>query len=472
MNHGTSAKEESRLEEGVRKHVEDRSVKGANTRSHEHVTELANGRVSKNLLDVVLEKTCNSSPESSEHTDHHDNVEHNREEGKHAAETGEQIDTGGHHRCGMDQGRNRSRTRHSIREPGEERNLSRLTRATDEEEDASDRENRNDQVNVVTTDDHADEVRKHIVVEDSRATDRHEAEHTEQEADIAHAVHDERLVRGLAVIDILVPETDEEVRAEAHAFPTEEREEQVVREHEHDHAEQEEVDVGEVTGKAAVAVHVTDRVESDEGADARHEQEHDAGKTIEQESDIHAEHRDVDPVAERFTDATFRHVERKEGNTSKGERREEDCESSNETFSRTLLAVRRNDGDSTEDNASQQREERYQTKRNHCLLPLHVRIRVGVNAFTVAENEDDHGKADASFSGSDCDGEQRNHLAHNACLRRERLCKAHEGEVHGVQGEFNAHQHKEHIAARDRDHEADGENDQGQDLNIYSLEFH
>ena len=113
---------------------------------------------------------------------------------------------------------------------------------------------------MVTADDHADEIRKHIVVEDSRATDRHEAEHTEQEADIAHAVYDESLVSGLAVLDILVPETNEEVGAEAHAFPTEEREEQVVREHEHDHAEQEEVDVGEVTGKAAVAVHVTNRV--------------------------------------------------------------------------------------------------------------------------------------------------------------------------------------------------------------------
>ena len=247
VDHGARTEEEGRLEEGVGEHVEDRSVKGTHARRHEHIAQLADRGVSEDLLDIVLEEARHRGPERRQHTDDSDDVKDHREDGEHASQTGKQVDTRSHHGRGMDKGRNRSRTRHGIGEPSEERNLSGLTRTADKEEETRQREHRKHNLDMTGRHDHLDERREGIVIEDAGAAHRHEAEHTEQEADIAHAVHDERLVRRLAVIDILVPETDEEVRAEAYAFPTEEREEQVIGKHEHDHAEQEQVDVGQIS---------------------------------------------------------------------------------------------------------------------------------------------------------------------------------------------------------------------------------
>ena len=170
-------------------------------------------------------------------------------------------------------------------------------------------------------------------------------------------------LHSLAIVQVVVPETDEQVRAETHAFPTEEGQEQAVGKHEHDHAEQEQVDVGKEAGKAAVAVHVTDRVESDERTDARDKQEHHAGKTVEQESDIDLEHRDINPVAERLTDTFFRHTESEQHNTQERKHREKHREGAHETFGRTLLATRRNKGNRCKQDCSQEREKRYKPKR-------------------------------------------------------------------------------------------------------------
>ena len=233
-----------------------------------------------------------------------------------------------------------------------------LTRATHEEHDRSEREHREHEFHVPASNDHLDKLVEQVVVEGASTANRNKAEHTEQEPDIAHAVHDECLVGGLAVLDILVPEADEQVGAEPHAFPAEEREKQAIGKHEHNHAEQEQVDVGEEAGKAAVAVHVTDGVQRDERADTRHEQEHDAGESVEQESDIHLEERNINPVAERLADAGDRHIRSEGSDTHERHRREQHGNRTHDTFGGALLVRRRSDGDAPEDDGSEQREKR------------------------------------------------------------------------------------------------------------------
>lgn len=363
VNHGTGTEEEGCLEEGVGKHVEDRSVEGANACSHEHVAELANRGVSENLLDIVLEEAGHCGPESREEANQSNNEEHHRQEGEHVAHTSEEVHATGHHGCSMDEGRNRCRTGHGIREPSEERNLSGLTRAADKEQEAGKGENREDDFHVAASNKHLDEGVEGIVVQDFGAAHRDEAKHTEKEPDIAHAVHDEGLVCSLAVVVVVVPETDEEVGAEAHAFPTEEREEQAVGEHEHDHAEQEQVDVGEEAGKTAIPVHVTDGVQRDEGANAGNEQKHDAGKAIEQESDIHLEERNIDPVTERGADTFSRHAPSEENHACECEHREKHGEEPDNPFGGALLRAGRNHGNGTEEDSPDKREERNKPKR-------------------------------------------------------------------------------------------------------------
>ena len=49
---------------------------------------------------------------------------------------GDQVDAGGDHRRGVDQGRDRRRALHRVREPGVERHLRRLGEGADEQEQA------------------------------------------------------------------------------------------------------------------------------------------------------------------------------------------------------------------------------------------------------------------------------------------------------------------------------------------------
>ena len=83
-----------------------------------------------------------------------------------------------------------------------------------------------------------------------------EQEHTQKEAVVADPVDDEGLLPRVGRAVLLVPEADEQVRAEAHTFPAHEHEEQVVRGHQGEHHEDEEVEIGEIAGKPLILVHI------------------------------------------------------------------------------------------------------------------------------------------------------------------------------------------------------------------------
>ena len=132
-----------------------------------------------------------------------------------------------------------------------------------------------------------------------RAEGEEGEEHRHHEAEVTDAVGDEGLLAGAGVGVLLEPERDQQVGARAHALPAEEGEDEVVAQHQHQHREDEEVQVGEEPREAAVAVHVPDRVQVDQRADAGDEQDHRHRQRIEQEPDVDREVAGRDPGEQR-----------------------------------------------------------------------------------------------------------------------------------------------------------------------------
>ena len=92
------------------------------------------------------------------------------------------------------------------------------------------------------------------------------------------AVGDERLLAGARLVGVLEPEADQQVRREPDAFPADEQDEQRPAQHQQQHEEQEQVEVGEVARVARVVLHVADRVDVDQRADAGDDQRHHRGR--------------------------------------------------------------------------------------------------------------------------------------------------------------------------------------------------
>ncbi len=84
-------------------------------------------------------------------------------------------------------------------------------------------------------------------------------------------------------------ETDEQIRAEADAFPADEHQNVVVRQDEREHGEHEEIEISEEAVVAALVGHVADRVNVDEHAHAGDEEEPDGGKGIEEKTGVGVE---------------------------------------------------------------------------------------------------------------------------------------------------------------------------------------
>src|SRR5918912_1158168 len=89
-------------------------------------------------------------------------------------------------------------------------------------------------------------------------------ENAEDEAEVADAVDDERLLAGVGGLVLVVVEADEEVRAEADALPADEHDEVVRAENEQQHHEHEEIEVREEARIPRLVAHVAGGVDVDE----------------------------------------------------------------------------------------------------------------------------------------------------------------------------------------------------------------
>ncbi len=127
------------------------------------------------------------------------------------------------------------------------------------------------------------------VSEAERAEVPHQSEGAENESGVADAVHDESLVRRVARRLAVEIKTDQQVRAQADAFPADEHENVIVRQDKREHGEHEEVQVSEEAVIAAFVRHVSGGVDVDQHAHAGDEEQPDGGERVEEESGVGVE---------------------------------------------------------------------------------------------------------------------------------------------------------------------------------------
>ena len=206
---------------------------------------------------------------------------------QHRADPDHQEHAGGDHRGRVDQGRHRRRAGHRVGEPQVQRQLGALAARPDEQHhgDAGGRA-------LGQPAGLGGVVDAQVVQRPQR---RERQEHGDHEAPVTDAVGDERLLAGGGRALTGVPEGDQEVRAGADALPAEERDEQVRAEDQHQHAEAEQAEVQEELGELRVPVHVPDRVQEDQRADAGDEQAHRHAQRVDEERHVDVQRADRDP---------------------------------------------------------------------------------------------------------------------------------------------------------------------------------
>ena len=118
---------------------------------------------------------------------------------------------------------------------------------------------------------------------------RDHCHHGDEQAHIAHSVHDEGLLCSNRIGGNVVPETDEEVRGQAHAFPADEETRVGVRQNQDEHRGDEEVEVGEEATTIRVVLHVRDRVDVDERPNEGDQHDEGHRQRVEHQSEVNGE---------------------------------------------------------------------------------------------------------------------------------------------------------------------------------------
>jgi hypothetical protein len=113
-----------------------------------------------------------------------------------------------------------------------------------------------------------------------------EEEHSQDEPEVSDPVDHKSFLPGVGGRILFVPETDQKIRTEAHALPSHKHEKEIVGQYEIEHHEDEEVEVGEISGKPLIVMHVSNGVDMDKKTDSGHDKSHQNGKRI----DLVADH--------------------------------------------------------------------------------------------------------------------------------------------------------------------------------------
>ena len=157
---------------------------------------------------------------------------------------GHHVDAGGHHGGGVDQGADRRGAFHGVGQPGIKGDLGRFAGGPHEEQQG----------------DQGDHPVPHGELSRGGGKDGFEVDGSEGHKDqkdrqqkpvIPDAVDDEGLFAGVGGRLFLVPEADQEIGAEPHPFPADEKEEKVIGGDQNQHEEDEEIQIGEITGIVA-----------------------------------------------------------------------------------------------------------------------------------------------------------------------------------------------------------------------------
>ncbi|MNE19684.1 hypothetical protein D3C80_1127740 [compost metagenome] len=204
------------------------------------------------------------------------------------------IDAGGDHGRRVDQGRHRRRAFHGVRQPGVQEELSRLAHGADEEQQTGQIQSRPGVAQEFPARaDLAGDLREQLGELD-RAEHPEDGHHAEQEAEVADAVDHEGLDGGGRGGVLLVPEADQQIRRQTHAFPAEEHLQEVGGRHQRQHHEGEQRQVGEEARTAVVLSHVAPGIEVNQRRHRRHHDQHGGRHGVHADRPVRLEVADVD----------------------------------------------------------------------------------------------------------------------------------------------------------------------------------
>ena len=290
VNHRAGAEKQQRLEEGVRDQMEHASSVCATADAHKHVAQLGHCGVGQHLLDVPLTERDRGGEQGRECPDGRDHQRGLRSPGEDRRGTGHEIHTGGHHRRRVDQCRHRRRTSHGVGQPDVQRQLSALARATDEQKEGNRQHDRR-----------ASHTAQRRVGTDEVELLRRDPnqEHGDEEPKVTDPVHDKSFLPRFGVGLVAEPETDQQIRREADAFPADEQHGITSAEHEHQHERHEKIQIREVPRVARIVAHVANGKQMDQRADAGDHEDHQNRQLVELEAPVNDQiaHRHPLPVA-------------------------------------------------------------------------------------------------------------------------------------------------------------------------------
>ena len=283
------AKEEQGLEPCVGEEVEHARFAGNEADRHDHVAELRERRVGQHAFDVILLHGHQCGDQCGDATGPCDDgaglqsFEDFEAERKLQAE--EHVDAGGDHRRGVDECRHRSGAFHRIGQPDMEWQLGRF--ADRAAEDAEDRGREHTGGNFR---------RDFHFIECQRAGDAPEHQDADHESEVTHAIAEEGLLRGIGGGVLVVPVTDQQVGAEADQLPEDEGHDEIRRQHDAGHRKHEERESGEVAVFRRVVLHVGERENVNERADAGDDRHHAGRELVELDADLQVKVTDGGPV--------------------------------------------------------------------------------------------------------------------------------------------------------------------------------
>ena len=125
----------------------------------------------------------------------------------------------------------------------------------------------------------------------------------EQKRRVTDAVDDERFLACIGRGFFVEVKSDQQIAARAHAFPSDEQQQEIIRQHQHQHGEHEEIQIAEETVIAAFVRHVAGGIDVNQKSDAGDDENHHRGKRVELKS----------PVGDEVREAAVEHVIRHGG---------------------------------------------------------------------------------------------------------------------------------------------------------------
>ena len=272
-NDGARRQEQQGLEEGMGHQVEDGGGPGAHPQRQEHVANLADGGIGQNALDVALgQRRAARHQQGGQADEGHQQLHRGCQFEQHMGAR-DKVDASRHHRGSVDQGADGRRARHGIGQPGLQGQLRRLAHGAAQQQRCRRHGHTGPRAPLLR--------RQHQNLLDvQRAQLLEQQEQADGHRSVAHPRNHEGLARRLAIGGIFVPETDKQVTAQAHAFPAQIEQHQIVGQHQHQHGCHKQVHVREEAREAGVVGHVAGGIEMDQGADTGNYQQHHHGQSV------------------------------------------------------------------------------------------------------------------------------------------------------------------------------------------------